>query len=103
MVGESWLRFNPEHSISPFGERRHYVRRTALVFLLLLLVEVPAQPAAAHPTNRFRACTKQPAGECLNVGAEIFWGATAILKGKVRPRHAGVTADVLRRNPRGHV
>ena len=79
------------------------MRRIALIVVLLLFVEVGAQPAAAHPANRFRACTKQPAGQCMNVGAEIFWGATAILKGKVRPRHAGFMADVLRRNPRGHV
>jgi hypothetical protein len=36
-------------------------------------------------------------------GAEIPWGNTVVIKGKVRPRHAGLLADVLRRNPHGHV
>ena len=69
----------------------------------LASVGVGAQVAAAHPTNRFRACTRERAGRCLEVGAQIPFGGTMVLKGRVRPLHAGLMADVLRRNPHGHV
>lgn len=69
----------------------------------LASVGIGAQVAAAHPTNRFRACTKDNGGGCVEVGAQIPFGGTVVLKGRVRPLHAGLMADVLRRNPHGHV
>lgn len=79
------------------------MRRIGLVVLGIAFIGIAAQLAAAHPVNRFRACTKEGARGCMQVGAQIPFDATVVLKGKVRPLHAGVMADVLRRNPHGHV
>lgn len=78
------------------------MKRIALVVVLLVFVGASALVANGHPTNWFRACTYSR-GECGRVGAEIAWGNTVILKGKVRPPHAGALATVERRNPHGHV
>ena len=39
----------------------------------------------------------------METGVEVAFGAKVILKGRVRPRHAGAMADVLRRDPHGRV
>ena len=78
------------------------MRRIALVVVPLVFVGTSAFVADGHPVNRFRACTYSR-GECLQVGAEIAWGNTVIVKGKVRPPHARAQATVVRRNPHGQV
>lgn len=78
------------------------MRRIALVVVSLLSVVAFAFAAHGHPISRFRACTYFRR-ECVRVGAEIAWGNTVIVKGKVRPPHAGLQATVVRRNPHGHV
>jgi hypothetical protein len=78
------------------------MKRIGLVVLALVLVGTSVQIASGHATRRFRACTRSR-GTCVQFGAEIAWGNTVVLKGKVRPRHSGTLADVLRRKPHGHV
>ena len=78
------------------------MRRIALIVVPVAIVGALALAAGGHPVNRFRACT-YARGECMQVGAEIAWGNTVVVKGKVRPPHAGNVATVLRRNPHGHV
>jgi hypothetical protein len=58
-----------------------------------------AQPASAHPTRSFRACTVHIPGTCISRGAAFNYGDTVRIKGKVVPAHAGSTARVLRRDP----
>jgi hypothetical protein len=79
------------------------VKRIFLVAALVALVAVVTEPAAAHPTTRFRACTRHLPRMCMRVGAAFHYGDTVIVKARVRPRHAGFRADVLRRNPHGSI
>jgi hypothetical protein len=78
------------------------MKRITLVVVSLVTIGAMSQPAAAHPPNRFRACTRQIPGYCTDLGAAFHYGDTVVLKGKVRPRHAGLMAAVLRMNPHGH-
>ena len=91
----------PDHIADGRWERRQ-MRRIALVVVPLVFVGTSAFVADGHPVNRFRACTYSR-GECVQVGAEIAWGNTVIVKGKVRPPHARAQATVVRRNPHGQV
>jgi len=79
-------------------ERRSLVRRsiTGLPALSLLVL---AQPAAAHPTQSFRACTAHTTGPCTERGAAFSFGDVVLVRGAVVPAHAGRVARVLRQDP----
>jgi hypothetical protein len=69
--------------------------RLALMVLVLLPV---ATVASAHEPRSFSACTLS-GGECLSIGAAFVYGDEVVVRGKVRPAHAGMEARVLRRDP----
>ncbi|MGZ8629420.1 MAG: hypothetical protein ACXWZF_00425 [Actinomycetota bacterium] len=79
------------------------MKRIILVVILLASIGVAAQPTAAHPATRFKACTRHLPGMCMRIGAAFDYGGTVVVKGKVRPVHAGFRADVLRRKPHGSI
>jgi hypothetical protein len=75
------------------------MRRGLGVLVVVLSVLSMAQAASAHDTTSFRACTVSRGG-CGTIGSAFLYGDTVIVRGQVRPPHAGYTARVLRRDPR---
>jgi hypothetical protein len=77
--------------------KKQMVRRcSALGVLLLVLL---TQPAMAHPTQSFRACTVHVPGMCISSGATFLHGDLVRVKGRVVPAHADSQARVLRQDP----
>lgn len=79
------------------------MKKVVLFVVLLALMAVAVPAASAHETTRFRACTRHRPGMCMRIGAAFVYGQTVIVKGRVRPVHAGFMAEVLRRRPHGSV
>ncbi len=71
----------------------------SIVAVLVGLIAL-ADPAAAHPTERFTACAaaSTTTRQCDRVGAEFEGGATVFLRGRVSPAHPGF-GEVWRRAP----
>jgi hypothetical protein len=59
--------------------------------------------ASAHPTTSFNACTVHIPGMCISRGATHNYGDTILIKGRVKPAHSRLMANVLRRRPHGHI
>ena len=74
------------------------MRRGVGALLVLLMALSMSPSASAHRTRSFRACTVS--GGCLAIGAAFLYGDTVVIRGTVRPPHAGSVAGVLRQDPR---
>lgn len=59
----------------------------------------PIPSAVGHEPRSFEACTVQEPGSCMSIGAAFIYGDRVVVRGKVRPTHAGRVARVLRRDP----
>jgi hypothetical protein len=79
------------------------LRRILLVSATVLALAAGGQPAGAHPTERFKACTRQIPGTCMPTGAAFNYGDLVVVRARARPPHAGSVAQVLRKRPHGFV
>lgn len=74
------------------------MRRIACLTVVVLVALPLTRVALAHDARSFKACTVS-AGECFSIGAAFYYGDKVVVRGKVKPPHAGAVAKVLRRDP----
>jgi hypothetical protein len=77
-----------------------FTRAGLLAVLVCGLIGMGGASAAAHPLSRFTVCAAYQAsgGVCQN-NSTYLYGDTVYLRGEIRPPHAWMRAQILRKQP----